>query len=285
LQWTQAPWDFWYPRTFDGIFLSGLKKVVAAQVAQVPQYDTSLPPLGRSSSVDLFTSVQPGYISHGPKQGGQSADLPPLGRGPSIDLLTWTVTGSVVAQLAKVPQYDTSLPPLGLGRSIDLLTSYQAGQHGAKAGTQSADLPPLGRRFSYETLPSFFIGNVSIVAVAQVPQYDTSLPPLGRSPSIDLLTSYQAGRYGAKAGTQSADLPPLGRGPPVDLFTAFQSGYISYGAVASGPIAADLPPLGYGRLIDLLTSYGFGNQPVAPTGPPQLHFLKFRADVGSLMTH
>jgi len=30
LQWAQAPWDFWYPRTFDGIFLSGLKKVVAA---------------------------------------------------------------------------------------------------------------------------------------------------------------------------------------------------------------------------------------------------------------
>jgi len=30
LQWAQAPWDFWYPRTFDGIFLSGLKSAAVA---------------------------------------------------------------------------------------------------------------------------------------------------------------------------------------------------------------------------------------------------------------
>jgi len=34
IQWAQTPWDFWYPRTFDGIFLSGLKKAVPAHFSR-----------------------------------------------------------------------------------------------------------------------------------------------------------------------------------------------------------------------------------------------------------
>jgi hypothetical protein len=175
-----------------------------AQLAQTPFYDTSLPPLGRAPSVDLRTSYQSG--AHGAVAQTQNDDaLPPRGRGAAVDL-SWTVSGTVVVQLAPVPAYDTALPPLGRGRAIDLGTSYQAGSQGAQAQTQNdTELPPRGRGPAIDL--TWNISGQVVIQLAQVPFYDTSLPPFGRSLSVDKLTWSESLNPG---GPFTPPAPPAG---------------------------------------------------------------------------
>jgi hypothetical protein len=263
---------------------------VSQGAVQQKQNDTALPPLGRGQAIDVRTWFQLG--AHGAVAQAQNDDALPLVRARgSPDLLTWTVAAQVPAALVQPPAYDTSLPPLGRGASIDLRTSYQSGAQGARAQTQNDDalpsfgrgppfdirtwivpgragavaqtqnddaLPPRGRGSAIE--PTWVVGGLSVVQVAQVPAYDTSLPIRARA-SVDLITWLQPGSHGAPAQIQNDDsLPPRGRGPAVDL-TWNIAGQVTVALVQ--PIPAydtSLPPSRRDLLIDLGTSYQAGSQ-------------------------
>jgi len=251
--------------------------------------DALLPPLGRGPTIDLRTAFVPGL--HGLNPGFvQSAELPPVRARPSADLLTWTVTGqTTVALVAPVPAYDTSLPlvraraspdaltafipgsfgippgsvvdallpPLSRAPTIDLRTSFVSGLQGPGQGSQSAELPLVRARPSADLFSWVVTGQVTVAPVAPTPAYDTSLPPSGRPRSVDLLSWTVTGRV-------TVQLTPV-----------------------AGPIDASLPPTGVNRwtlpVMEANASVP-GAHGVGPVTGVIPHHLKFRADVGSLMT-
>jgi len=149
------------------------------------------------------------------------------------------------------------LPPLGRGPSIDLRTAFVPGLHGPGQGSQSAELPPVRARASADLFTWVVTGSVTVAPTAPVPYYDTSLPPSGSPRSVELLTWTVTGQV-------FAQLTPAG-----------------------GPIDASLPPTGTGRwslpVMEANASLP-GAQGAGPVTGVLPHHLKFRADVGSLMT-